>query len=110
MADFVVVGLDYTSGDDTLWGIWLEDDPPVVEFGPIYLQEYGADEEIIELFGKRLGMKILKAYEDGDLVKIKGKKALEVLRAIDDYMREEYGVETNFEKRAAQMVVYKMRI
>jgi hypothetical protein len=110
MADFVVVGLRLVSGDDMLWEIWLNFDPPKVEFGPIYLEEKGAEREVIEIYGKRLGRRILKAYEDANFVEIKGKKALEVLRAIDDYMLEWHGIETNFEEEADDWVVYKLRI
>jgi hypothetical protein len=110
MADFVVVGLKWESADDELWEIWLDRDPYVVEFGPVCLQDYGCVEEIMEIFGQRLGERILRAYGDGDLTVVKGRKALEILKAIDDYMREEFDIETSYLGHANDLVVYKLNV
>ena len=107
MADLVIVGLRRGSADDEIWVIQLDKDPPKVEFGPLCF--YGCKEEIIEIFGERLGERILKAYEDGDLDRIRGEQALKILKAIDDYMDEWYGIETNYLRRADELIVYKLR-
>jgi hypothetical protein len=106
----VVVGLRREIADDEIWEIWLDKDPPKVEFDPLCLHYYGCKEEIIEIFGERLGERILKAYEDGDLVEIKGKQALKILKAIDDYMDEWHGIETNYLRRANELIVYKLNV
>jgi hypothetical protein len=110
MADIVVVGLSVESADDEIWEIWLDMDPPKVEFGPVCIHYSGCEEEIMEVFGKRLGEKILKAYEDYDWVKITGKQALKILKAIDDYMYEEYGIKTKYLRRHSELVVYKLNV
>jgi len=110
MADFVVVGLERESADDEIWEIWLDMDPPEVESGPFCIHYYGCKEEIIEVFGKRLGERILKAYEDLDWVEITDKQALKILKAIDDYMYEWRGIKTNYLRRHHELVVYKLRV
>ena len=110
MADFVVVGLKRESADDEIWEIWLDIDPPEVEFGPVYIHYPGCEKEIMEVFGKRLGEKILEAYENSDWVEIRGKQALKILKAIDDYMYEWNGVKTNYLRRHHELVVYKLRV
>jgi hypothetical protein len=110
MTYFVVVGLKWDSGADELWEIWLDRKEPKVEAGPFDLAGYGAEREIIEVYGKKLGEKIWKAYEYDDIEPIRGKQALKILKAIDDYMEEEYGIETNLLDRADDLFIYKLKV
>jgi hypothetical protein len=110
MADFVKVVYRWYSLSDELWEIWLDMDPPKVELGPICLEYEGCDEEIIEIYGERLGKRILKAIEDDDIVEIKGEQALKILKAIDDYMYEWNGLETNYLEMADDLLVFKIKV
>jgi len=102
---FVIVGNMLDSADDSLWEIVGD----TVEFGPVFIQQYGADEDL-KVYGEELGSKILKAYEESRLEEITGENKEKLLKAIDNYVLENHDVDFQFHKKANTLIAYKLLI
>jgi 6-phosphofructokinase len=98
---FVIVGSIYDSAYDQLFEIYDN----TVETFVGYIQEYGIEEELSEIYGKKLAKKILKVYENGEMRKITGIKKLKILKSIDEY----FGT-TNYFETENQLVVYELLV
>jgi hypothetical protein len=83
---YYIVGKELDSADDILVDIGPDGKVEFITF----IQEYGADKEIREMLVK--GEAILKAYEDGDLMKLSDADVKRLKSLVDEYIEEEYGL------------------
>jgi len=103
---FVIVGNMLDSADDSLWEIVGD----TVKFGTVFIQQYGANEDLKVIYGEELSSKILNAYEEGSLKEITGENKEKLLKAIDNYVLENYNVDIQFAKKSGILIVYEVKL
>lgn len=101
---FYLVGSIYDSGYDDIYEIY----DGVVE-NAMSGSSYGWQKEMVDVYGN-LGGKIVAAVEDLDTKKVTRHEKAKILKAIDKYFDDVYGVTTFYKGKEGQLVVYQIPV
>ena len=74
----------------------------------LFLQEYGIEEDLVEVFDEEVASKIMHAYANSELKKLSDVEKRKLLKEIEKYYKESYDVDVNYVSKQDNLVAYKV--